>query len=149
MRVSSLIDHDTKTWDYARIDRIFLPFDAEKIKAISLCVMDQADCLIWPRSKDSAYFIKMGYQLLCERELMDKALVSNTANKKLFWKRLWKMSVPNKIEIFLWHACSDALPTRSNLFKRKVVDVPTCQHCGSGYETMMHALWTCQNIHTA
>jgi len=91
----------------------------------------------------------MGYQQLCERELMDKALVSDTANKKLFWKRLWKMSVPNKIEIFLWHACSDALPTRSNLFKRKVVGVPTCQHCGSGYETMMHALWTCQNIHTA
>ena len=101
MHVSSLIDHDTKAWDYARIDHLFLPFEAEKIKAIPLCVTDQADCLIWPRRRDGAYSLKMGYQLLCEREMMDKASVSDTANKKLFWMRLWKMSVPNKIKIFL------------------------------------------------
>ena len=37
VRVSSLIDQDTKTWDYARIDHLFLPFEAEKIKAIPVC----------------------------------------------------------------------------------------------------------------
>lgn len=130
------------------IDHLFLPFEAKKIKAIPLCVTDQADCLIWPRSRDGAYSVKTGYPLLCEREVMDEASILDTAEKKLFWKRIWRMSVPNKIKIFLWRACSKALPTRSNLLKRKVVNDSICQLCGSGHENTMHALWSCQNIHT-
>nr|POE75356.1 putative ribonuclease h protein [Quercus suber] len=107
--------------------------------------MDQADCLIWPRNKDGTYSVRTGYQLLYEREMMDKASVSDTANNKLFWKRIWKMRVPNKIKIFLWRACSEALPTRANLFKRKVVDVQTCQLCNRDNETTLHALWSYQN----
>ena len=84
VRVSSLIDQDTKTWDCARIDNLFLPFEVEKIKAIPLCVTEQADCLIWPRSRDGAYFVKTRYRLLCEMETMDKASVLDTANKKFF-----------------------------------------------------------------
>ena len=102
VRISSLIDQDTKTWDCAWIDHLFLPFEAEKIKAIPLCVTHQVDCLIWPRSRDNEYSVKTGYELLCEREQMEKALVSDMTNKKLFWKRLWKMNVPNKIKNFLW-----------------------------------------------
>ena len=101
MRISSLIDQDTKTWDCAWIDHLFLPFEAGKIKAIPLCVTHQVDCLIWPRSRDGEYSVKTGYELLCEREQMEKASVSDTTNKKLFWKRLWKMNVPNKIKNFL------------------------------------------------
>lgn len=37
MRVSSLFDHDTKQWDGAKIDQLFLPFEA-KIKSIPLCI---------------------------------------------------------------------------------------------------------------
>nr|POF23099.1 putative ribonuclease h protein [Quercus suber] len=76
--------------------------------------------------------------------MMDKASVSDTTNNKLFWKRIWKMRVPNKIKIFLWHACSEALPTKANLFKRKVVNVKICQLCDSENETTLHALWSCQ-----
>ena len=148
VRVSSLIDQDTKTWDYARIDHLFLPFEAEKIKAIPLCVTHQADYLIWPRSRDGNYSVKTGYDLLWEREQLENASVSDSANKKLFWKRLWKMNVPSKIKNFLWRACSEALPTRSNLAKRKVLDDPTCQLYGSEHENTMHALWSCKNILT-
>ena len=84
VRVSSLIDHDTKAWDHARIDHLFLPFEEEKIKAIPFCVTDQADCLIWPRGRDGAYSIKTGYQRLCEREMMDKASVLDPQTKSFF-----------------------------------------------------------------
>ena len=82
--VSSLIDQDTKTWDCAWIDHLFLPFEAEKIKAIPLCVTHQVDCLIWPRRRDGEYSVKTGYELLCEREQLEMASVSDTTNKKLF-----------------------------------------------------------------
>ena len=102
VHVSSLINQDTKTWDCDRIDHLFLPFEEEKIKAIPLCVTHQADCLIWPRSRDGEYSVKTRYDLLCEREQQEKASISDTANKKLFWKRLWKLNVTSKIKNFLW-----------------------------------------------
>ena len=86
--------------------------------------------------------------MLWEREQLENASVSDSANKKLFWKRLWKMNVLSKIKNFLWRACSEALPTRSNLAKRKVLDDPTCQLYGSEHENTMHALWSCKNILT-
>ena len=102
VHVSSLINQDTKTWDCDRIDHLFLPFEEEKIKAIPLCVTHQADCLIWPRSRDGEYSVKTRYDLLCEREQQEKASILDTANKKLFWKRLWKLNVTSKIKNFLW-----------------------------------------------
>ena len=101
--------------------------------------------MIWPRNRDGSYLVRIWYHLLCEREMMDKASMLDTTNKKHFRKRIWRMRVPNKIKKFLWRAWSEALPTRANLFKQKVVDVQTCQLCGSEHETMLHALWSCQN----
>ena len=37
VRVAELIDQDTKQWDGAKIDHLFLPFKAAKIKSIPLC----------------------------------------------------------------------------------------------------------------
>ena len=68
------------------------------------------------------------------------------ASMKAFWRRLWKMKVPNKIKNFLWHACSDALPTRCNLLRRKVLDYPTCPQCGIDSESTLHALWECNQL---
>ena len=68
------------------------------------------------------------------------------SSMKAFWRRLWKMKVPNKIKIFLWHACSEALPTRCNLLWRKVLDDPTCPRCGIESESTLHALWECSQL---
>jgi len=35
------------------------------------------------------------------------------------------------------------LPTRANLFKRRVVEDPLCQCCKQEEETIIHVLWTC------
>lgn len=116
-----------------RIDHLFLPFEAEKIKSIPLCVTNQAD--------DMAEM--QGWNILCENwlsvvvrkmESPNRASGSDIASKSVFWRRLWKMKVPNKTKIFRWHACSEAFLTRSNLLRRKVLDDPTCSQCGNGHE---------------
>lgn len=124
--VASLIDQDTKQWDSARIDHLFLHLEAVKIKSIPLCVTNQADCMIWPRCRDGIYSVKTSYQLLCKMDSLNRASGSDMASKSAFWRRLWKVKVSNKIKIFLWLACSEALLTRSNLLQRKVIDDPTC-----------------------
>ena len=60
-----------------------------------------------------------------------------------FWKRLWRLEIPNKIKLFLWRAASDILPIAVNLFTRKVIPSPLCSKCGKEGVSTMHALWQC------
>lgn len=143
-----MIDQETKQWDCAKIDHLFLPFEAAKIKSIPICITNQVDYIIWPRCRDGLYSVKTGYQLLCELDTQNRALGSDMTSGRVFWRRLWKVRVPNKIKKNLWRACSKALPTRCNLLRRKMLEDPTCPHCSIGNESTMHALWECNQLRT-
>ena len=67
-KVAQLIDANSGWWNVYLLDRVFLLFKAQKIKSIPLCLTPQEDTLIWPKSKDGQYVVKLGYQLLCARE---------------------------------------------------------------------------------
>ena len=56
--------------------------------------------------------------------------------------------MPNKIKVFLWRTCSNALPTKVGLHKRKVVDNKTCEQCLKGDEDEVHMVWGCESIHS-
>nr|POE91473.1 hypothetical protein CFP56_14585 [Quercus suber] len=67
--VANLLELEGGGWNEQLVDDLFLPFEAQRIKSIPLCVTDQDDCLSWPRCKSGSYSVKTGYQLLCENEL--------------------------------------------------------------------------------
>lgn len=52
-----------------------------------------------------------------------------------------------KVKTFMWRACSEALPTKKNLQKRKILDNPECSQCSKGEENTIHALRECETIH--
>ena len=54
--------------------------------------------------------------------------------------------MPNKVRVFLWLACSSALPTKVGLYKRKVVADKLCDQCLVEVENEVHALWSCDGI---
>ncbi|KAK9986113.1 hypothetical protein SO802_031064 [Lithocarpus litseifolius] len=58
-------------------------------------------------------------------------------------KPIWKLNVPPKVRNFVWRACNDILPTRANLFRKKVCTDPLCAICGQTDETVGHVLWGC------
>ncbi|GJR39300.1 RNA-directed DNA polymerase, eukaryota [Tanacetum coccineum] len=56
----------------------------------------------------------------------------------------WVKYIPIKINIFVWRARLDRLPTRSNLVRRGVVlDSDHCSICGSVSEDILHVLFRC------
>ena len=77
---------------------------------------------------------------------MAEASVSNSTATKDLWSGIWKLKVPGKIKHFLWRACTNCLPTKANLVKRKIVTNSICHRCGRCEETTMHALWSCEAI---
>ena len=104
------------------------------------------DCIVWPRTRDGDYSVKTSYQLVVESENRGEASGSNSDNLRSFWKGIWKMRIPNKIKKICWRACSESLPTLANLHRRKVVTFPLCNSCGTSRETVLHALWECDQV---
>ncbi|KAL5761431.1 hypothetical protein ACOSP7_017695 [Xanthoceras sorbifolium] len=68
---------------------------------------------------------------------------SSSSNDHKWWLYLWNLNISPKIKIFLWRVCLDALPTLSNLFKRKVSASPCCKRCSVEEESVAHALFWC------
>ena len=84
--------------------------------------------------------------MLCELESAEEASTSSDEKFKSFWRNIWQLRVPNKVKIFLWRACTDALPTKVNLQKRKVVDNSVCNLCQKASEDTFHAVWGCDTV---
>lgn len=59
------------------------------------------------------------------------------------WLGIWRCNLPAKIKHFIWKACSDTLPTRSNLQSRHVLIEEYCPICKHSEESVMHILFSC------
>ena len=104
-----LINESTRSWRIDVIDHVFEPVGAAVIKGIPLCSSSQRDKLIWPFIPSGQYLVKSSYRFLYEGNTLDQLIVDDLA----FKKKLWGLEAPNKVKNFVWQACREALPTRS------------------------------------
>ena len=68
---------------------------------------------------------------------------SFAAQDQSLLKRLWSLNVPLKVQTFMWRACCNVVPTKSNLAWRKVQIDPKCFFYSQQDETTEHILWEC------
>ena len=59
------------------------------------------------------------------------------------WNRIMKLNIPPKVRNFVWHACSNILPTSTNLCRKRIPLNPACAICQQHDEIVAHALWGC------
>ena len=139
-QVAALINPDSMTWNQNMLQQHFFSFKADRIKSIPLCWKIQDDCLIWLTGGSGEYSVKSGYKILCEDEDSGAILSSDRSEQDLFWKRIWRLRLPNKIKLFLWQVCSNASPTKENLKRRKILDHAKCSACLSAQESIFHTI---------
>lgn len=128
------------------MDAYFLPFEAQRIKSIPLCTFPQVDSLFWPLSGVGIYSVKSGYKLLCEDSREAFASGFSLVGKNNFWFGLRNLKVLEKIEHFMWKACTNSLPTKVILLKRKILMDSSYHLYGKAIENTMHALWECEAV---
>ena len=145
-QVVALINPNTRTWNINLLHQHFLSFESNRIKAIPLCWTDQRDRFIWLDSHNGEYTVRAGYQMLCQEANFSAASSSDSSHQSAFWKSIWKLHVPNKIKCFLWKICSNALPTKVNLKKRKVLEEAKFSTCLLDKETTLHVIWSCKKL---
>ena len=85
----------------------------------------------------TAYQVALRLSQSCSREH------SSASQDQHLWKKLWSLNVPPKVRTFMWKACCNVLPTKSNLAQRKVQIDPKCSFCGQQDEKTQHILWEC------
>ena len=144
--VSKLINRTLGWWNVQLIDHCFHPPNATRIKALPLCSTPQLDVLIWPLEKSGKYSIKSRFRLLCEGQDSAETLLQASNEERGFWKKLWKIQVPEKIKHFLWWACTNSLTTKENLVKRKILPDAICSRYSGAHEDTLHSLWSCDGL---
>lgn len=73
LKVAALMSSDKACWNEQLVDSLFLPHEAQQIKAIPLCLVPQSDYLYWSAEKNGIYSVKSGYKLLCEEARTEDA----------------------------------------------------------------------------
>nr|POE85851.1 hypothetical protein CFP56_18200 [Quercus suber] len=90
--------------------------------------------------------MKSGYRALCDEARRKEASSSNAGLVAGFWTKIWKLGVPGKVKHFLWRACTNSLPTKLNLVKRKIMNKAVYHLCGQTDKDTLHALWGCETV---
>jgi hypothetical protein len=128
---------------YPLIHEIFLEEEANMICGLPICPGSQRDRLEWMGTKNGMFTVKSAYHL--SKELCDFTIgsCSNSDSNSEQWKNVWCIKGAPVVKTFLWQACNEILPTRANLFRKKVIFSPLCPICELETETTAHVLWEC------
>jgi hypothetical protein len=62
------------------------------------------------------------------------------------FKAIWKCPTPSKVLGFAWLLLLDRIPTKANLFRRKIINNAedrVCVLCGNGEENLVHLFVYC------
>lgn len=141
--LSFLIDKTAKKWYLDLIDAIFIKDEAAIIKEIPLSPYTKLDRLIWRCTTLGELSVNSAYHLITELDNQKLGQSFKQPKIKDSWTQIWQLGIPNASKTFLFRACLNALPTRANLVKRKIVEDRTCLICKQQPETTKQILWTC------
>ncbi|KAF6160055.1 hypothetical protein GIB67_034876 [Kingdonia uniflora] len=144
-KVVDLINQNSKTWNTALIHTMFQKDIADLITSIPLSRYPGRNVLRWKQEHNDILTVKTvhNYSL---KEQNSEHLGCNTTNIDDFvWETIWKMKVAFRIQLVLWKAIQDGIPTKLNLWYGYGDWDTNCPQCGSETKTTSHALFFCQS----
>ena len=125
------------------VRELFINFEAENILSIPLSICLPRDKLVWAATPNDFFTVKSAYWIAMVAAGIEQEGTSGVSGQKQLWKTIWSAEVPNKIRNFVWRACQNIIPTKSNLCRRQVLSSDTCEQCGKCSETTSHILLHC------
>ena len=139
--VKDLIDSTTRQWDREKIFDLFT--HKTRILQFPLTQLYSRDRPVWKENRSQKFSVKSAYQVAQRMRELDRVEHSGTVADRGVWRQLWSLNVPPKVQMFVWRACSNILPTRDNLHCRKINIDPWCEFCCQQLEYAAHFLWEC------
>lgn len=143
--VSQLIDKEHGRWDEMTIEAHFDEQLVEEILTIPIKPQIETDQLVWNGTQEGKYTVKSAYNFIKDdtESAQGNQATSSFQPSPSLWKDIWNLHTSPKIRIFMWNMCQNALPTKDNLFQRKVSPDPLCPLCHYERETVEHLFLLC------
>lgn len=143
--VADILNHETHEWNPQFIAECFNADMTKEILTIPLSHSPTEDCLIWIGNKEGIYSVKATYnKIKAADDKVSKVMASTSYSPpRNLWTRLWHIQTNPKVRFFLWSICNNALPTKDNLYRRKMIPDPLCPLCGYNPETPEHLFLLC------
>jgi ribonuclease HI len=94
-------------------------------------------------TKNGFFSVRSAYHMEKSLRERDNGECSSVAITKSVWRQIWKLPSPPVLKHFTWKVCHEILPTRVNLFKRRIGQDHLCPVCQREPETICHVLWEC------
>ncbi|XP_042973154.1 uncharacterized protein LOC122304957 [Carya illinoinensis] len=119
--VAELIDVHTRWWNMDLLRTMFQEDDVQEILKLPLCFLPHPDTLMWKGTVNGLFSVRSAYHLHKQSLSRASGESSLTGTRISVWKRLWSLPTTNAVKQFVWSACTDSLPTRANLHRRKEI----------------------------
>ena len=116
--VDILIDAERGTWRTDLVRELFVNFEAENILSIPLSICLPRDKLVWAATPNGFFTVKSAHWIAMAAAGTEQEGTLGASGQKQLWKTIWSAEVPNKIKNFVWRACQNIIPTKSNLCRR-------------------------------
>ena len=87
------------------------------------------DKLVWAAPPNGKFIVKSACWIATDMKNAEQEGTSEASGQRQLWKSVWGAIVPNKIKNFVWWACQNILPTKSNLYHRQVINFEVCELC--------------------
>jgi ribonuclease HI len=146
--VHEIINHSEATWNSNLIRQVFLPMDAEAILSIPLCTGGVTDFWAWYFERKGYFTVRSAYRMLIDTKTRRENWldgIPGSSNSQLVgkaWAKLWKLSVPSKLKIFVWRLAHQSLPSSDLLHHRHMATSDSCALCGC-QDSWRHSLLDC------
>ena len=116
------------------------------ILGVPLSLRKPPDRVVWAHTPSGEFSTSSAYKLLVASASVNNAGSSSGVAQKHFWKWVWQLRVPNMIKHFIWGACNNALPTKSNLFRRQITTSDTCELCNGAPKDVLNVVWSSKEL---
>ena len=148
IKVSELINPVTGVWDEQLIRETFWPEDANEILRIPIAE-NLEDWPAWCFDAKGLFSVKSAYKVVVARRDIVACWDASTSGavrdgSDFERHRIWKLNVPNKVKMFMWHFAHNSLPVRRNLARRGVVIDMRCPICTRLDEDSGHLFFKCK-----
>jgi len=97
----------------------------------STSLSEEEDHILWSFTLTGKYSVQSLYAVVNHRGVVPQ-----------FVSSVWKITIPPRVQFFLWPLSKNRVLTRDNLAKRREVSDPSCMFCND-HESINHLFFEC------
>ncbi|KAK6139968.1 hypothetical protein DH2020_026281 [Rehmannia glutinosa] len=145
-RVSDLIIQNMGCWNSELVRSLFSHEEARAILAMPLTLCDSADLWGWKFTKSGKFTVRSAYHAILESNNLQHThthSASSSSTGTSVWKKIWKLQITPRSQVFLWRCLSGSIATSDFLHIHHLHNSSPCTLCNSDNPTATHVFFHC------